>query len=177
MPMKSAFNLNHHVSLHTDTPSSPLNIFHAMRTAVTRKTTSGKYLLGEDEMITVDEAIKAVTINAAWQIFEENTRGSLEIGKLADFVILSKNLRTTKPNEWTDIKIHSTYLAGHKVDHSKWNFHKASLLAQLSYALLKQKLLSTQYIFIVISIILLILMLILRKIFIKKSNNKNILNG
>ena len=60
-----------------------------MCVAVTRKTRSGKYVLGHDEAITVDDAIKAVTINAAWQIFEEDTRGSLEVGKLADFTVLS----------------------------------------------------------------------------------------
>ena len=62
-----------------------------------------EYVLGHDEAITVDDAIKAVTINAAWQIFEEDTRGSLEVGKLADFTILSGKL---KKNPATRVEQH-----------------------------------------------------------------------
>ena len=69
-------------------PPSPLL---AIQTAVSRKTSSGR-ILGEDQVISVEEAIKAVTINAAWQMHAEKVIGSLEKGKKADFIIL-ENIR------------------------------------------------------------------------------------
>ena len=58
--------------------------------AVNRKTKSGK-VLGKEERITVYEALKAITINSAYQYFEENEKGSIREGKKADFVVLSNN--------------------------------------------------------------------------------------
>mgnify|MGYP001208820881 FL=1 len=133
MPMNSAKNLGQRFSLHTDSPSSPLDIFHAMQTAVTRSTQSGNYILGPDEQISVDDAIKAVTLNAAWQIFEEESRGSLEIGKLADFTVVSQNIRRIPPEHWTEIKIIDTYLEGNRVVHKKWTGRKINLFLQAAW--------------------------------------------
>ncbi len=130
MPVNSAIKAGHKVTLHTDSPSSPLGVLREMRIAVTRKTRSGKYTLGPDEAISVDDAIKAVTINAAWQIFEEDTLGSLEVGKMADFTILSKNLKTTPPEEWGSVEIKGTYLAGEPPKNEGFSMRKMHLMVQ-----------------------------------------------
>ena len=107
-----------------------------MRVAVTRKTRSGKYVLGRDEAISVDDAIKAVTINAAWQIFEEDTRGSLEVGKLADFTVLSKNLKNIPPEKWKSVEIVGTYLAGEPAVNQGWSWRKINLMIQTIWGMI-----------------------------------------
>jgi hypothetical protein len=60
----------------------------------------------------VDDAIRAVTIDAAYQMMSDHEVGSLEVGKLADFVVLEKNPRTTAPAQITDIKVLETWVNG-----------------------------------------------------------------
>ncbi len=136
MPINSAKKAGHRFTLHTDSPSSPIGVLREMRVAVTRNTRSGKYVLGHDETITVDDAIKAVTINAAWQIFEEDTRGSLEVGKLADFTVLSGNLKKIPPQEWKSIEIVGTYLAGEPTVTEGWSWRKISLMMQTAWGMI-----------------------------------------
>ncbi len=136
MPINSAFKIGHYATLHTDSPSSPIGVLREMRIAVTRKTRSGKYVLGPDERISVDDAIKAVTINAAWQVFEEDTKGSIEVGKLADFTVLSNNLTKTAPEKWEDIEIVETYLAGDIVVNSGWSWRKTSLMMKTIWSMI-----------------------------------------
>ena len=107
-----------------------------MRVAVTRKTRSGKYVLGPEETITVDDAIKAVTINAAWQIFEEDTRGSLKVGKLADFTVLSRNLKKIPPEEWKSVEIIGTYLSGEPAVNEGWSWRKINLMIQTIWGMI-----------------------------------------
>lgn len=136
MPINSAKKAGHRFTIHTDSPSSPIGVLREMRVAVTRKTRSGKYVLGPDEAITVDDAIKAVTINAAWQIFEEKTRGSLEVGKLADFTVISKNLKKTPPEEWKSIEIVGTYLAGEPPVNEGWSWRKTNLMLRTVWGMI-----------------------------------------
>ncbi len=136
MPINSAKKAGHRFTLHTDSPSSPIGVLREMRVAVTRNTRSGKYVLGHDETITVDDAIKAVTINAAWQIFEEDTRGSLEVGKLADFTVLSGNLKKIPPEEWKSIEIVGTYLAGESTINEGWSWRKISLMIRTAWGMI-----------------------------------------
>ena len=65
-------------------------MFETIWCAVNRKTSSGK-ILGEDERLNVIDAIKAVTINSAYQYFEENVKGSIKEGKLANLIIVDNN--------------------------------------------------------------------------------------
>lgn len=71
--------------------------------------------LGPDECISVTEALRCVTIDAAWQAFEEKSRGSIEPGKLADFVILDRNPLITPPGELRDLKVVETIIGGNRV--------------------------------------------------------------
>ena len=139
MAVNSAIKAGHTVTLHTDTPSSPLGPLRAMRVAIMRNTQSDQYILGESESISPMNAIKALTINAAWQIFEEHSRGSLEVGKLADFTILNKNLLKTPPQDWEKVKVDSTYISGTQVENKKWNARKVSLVLQTAWGMLVQK--------------------------------------
>ena len=79
--------------------------------AVNRLTTSGK-LLGPDERITPYEALRAITKDAAWQYFEEDRKGTLEAGKLADLVILDKDPLAVDPMNMKDIKVLETIKEG-----------------------------------------------------------------
>ena len=136
MPINSAKKAGHRFTIHTDSPSSPIGVLREMRVAVTRKTRSGKYVLGADEAITVYDAIKAVTINAAWQIFEEDTRGSLKVGKLADFTILSRNLKKIPPEEWKNVEIIGTYLSGEPAVNEGWSWRKINLMIQTIWGMI-----------------------------------------
>ena len=81
---------------------------------VTRKDSSS-VARGENQRISVDEAIKAWTLDGAYATFEENTKGSITPGKLADFVVLEKDPRKVAPDTIQDIVIEATYLGGEKV--------------------------------------------------------------
>ena len=71
--------------------------------------------MGPQQRISVKEALRAITIDAAWQNFEEELKGSIEVGKLADFVILTENPLTVKAANIKDIAILETIVGGHTV--------------------------------------------------------------
>ena len=83
-------------------------------TAVNRVTRSGK-VLGPDERLTPLEALRAITIDAAYQAFEERRKGSLEPGKLADLVVLSASPLDVEPDAIRDIEVVETIKAGRTV--------------------------------------------------------------
>ncbi len=95
-------------------PPTPLEGIYA---AVTRRTLDGKNPGGwiPEQKISVEEALKAYTINAAFASFEESIKGSLEPGKLADFVILEKDITTLDPAEIRTVKILKTVIGGETV--------------------------------------------------------------
>ncbi len=77
-------------SLHNDAPVVPPNVLFLIWSAVTRQSRSGE-VIGSEQRLTPAEALRAVTIDAAYQHFEEATKGSIEVGKLADMAVLSAN--------------------------------------------------------------------------------------
>jgi predicted amidohydrolase YtcJ len=83
-------------------------------TAVNRVSRGGE-LIGADQRVTPLEALKAITINAAYQYFEENTKGSIEVGKLADLVILDNNPLTVDPMTIKDVKVIETIKEGRTI--------------------------------------------------------------
>ncbi|TJY36136.1 amidohydrolase [Pontimicrobium aquaticum] len=95
-------------------PPTPLMGIYA---AVTRRTLDDKNPEGwvAEQKITVEQALTAYTKNAAYSSFEENIKGTLESGKLADFVIINGDLTTVNPNNIKDLKILETYVGGKKV--------------------------------------------------------------
>lgn len=89
-PLKGALDRGIRFSIHTDTYVTPIDGIQMIWSAVNRMSTGGD-IIGEDQRITPYQALKAITIDPAWQFFEEDIKGSLEPGKLADFVVLSDN--------------------------------------------------------------------------------------
>lgn len=89
-PARSALALDLPYTFHQDTPVLPPDMLHTVQCAVTRTTQSGA-VLGREECIASLEALRGVTIHAAYQYFEEGEKGSILAGKRADMVILSNN--------------------------------------------------------------------------------------
>ncbi|CDQ41610.1 amidohydrolase [Virgibacillus salexigens] len=110
-PAKTAFDKGLAVNFHQDSPVVKPDMLHAIWCAVNRKTRSGS-TIGEQECVTVYEALQAVTINAAYQYFEENTKGSIAIGKYADLVILDQNPLTANKEEINKINVLETIKEG-----------------------------------------------------------------
>jgi predicted amidohydrolase YtcJ len=84
---------------HLDAPVAFPNSMRVLSAAVTRRTRSGD-ILGPHHCVDVITALKAMTIWPAWQHFEEDIKGSIEVGKLADFVILSDDPTAWTPKRW-----------------------------------------------------------------------------
>lgn len=101
-------------TLHQDPPVKLPNQIIGIHTAVNRTTESGR-VLGEHQRISVMEAIKAVTINGAYQYFEEDTKGSIEAGKLADLVIVDKNPLEIPVEELETIQVLETIKEGKQI--------------------------------------------------------------
>lgn len=106
-PAGSALREGIRFTFHQDTPVVEPDMLETIWCAVNRITRSGA-LLGADERISVYEALKAVTVNAAYQYFDEDVKGSIEPGKNADFVILDKNPMKVSNEEIKDIKVMRT---------------------------------------------------------------------
>ncbi|MFZ2285717.1 MAG: amidohydrolase [Bacteroidales bacterium] len=95
-------------------PATPLEGIYG---AVTRRTLDGKNPDGwvPEQKITVEEALRAYTINAAYASFEEKIKGTLEPGKLADFVVLDRDITAIDPSEIRGVKVEQTWVGGRKV--------------------------------------------------------------
>ena len=102
--------------MHTDAPVSPLGSLHKIRVAVERDLWAEPgTILAPDERVDVETAIRAVTRNAAWACHSEHEIGSLEVGKLADFVVLEDDPRRVEATAISDIKISETWMDGAQV--------------------------------------------------------------
>jgi predicted amidohydrolase YtcJ len=101
-------------TIHNDSPVVPPDVMRLMWIAVNRKTRSG-YVLGPDQRATPYQALHAVTLGAAYQYFEEDTKGSITPGKRADLVILDANPLTVDPDAIKDIEIIETIARGETV--------------------------------------------------------------
>jgi predicted amidohydrolase YtcJ len=109
--INSAIQRNIPYAIHNDPPVTPPNALHSMWVAVNRLTTSGK-VLGLKERITPEHALLAYTREAAVVLGIEDQVGTLEPGKLADFVVLSENPLKVDPMKIKDIQIDTTVMNG-----------------------------------------------------------------
>lgn len=114
MPCGSAVATGMRISLHNDPPVTPEEPLRNISVAATRTAPSGR-VLGPEERLTVEQGIRAQTIDAAWQLFADNVIGSLEVGKYADLVVLSANPLTVPAEAIADLEVRATYLAGRQV--------------------------------------------------------------
>jgi predicted amidohydrolase YtcJ len=110
-PARSAQRRGMRFSLHNDSPVVPPNILFLIWSAVTRLSRSGQ-VIGPAQRLTAAEALRAVTIDAAYQHFEEATKGSIEVGKLADMAVLSDNPLRVAPEAIREIGVLATLKEG-----------------------------------------------------------------
>ncbi len=113
-PMKSARSLGLRPANHTDFNVAPLDQIFTIHTAVNRVSRSGQ-TIGADERITPLEALEAITIDGARLYGEEAKKGSIEVGKLADLVILSGNPLTVATTAIKEIKVLETIKEGRSI--------------------------------------------------------------
>ncbi|MEN8185178.1 MAG: amidohydrolase, partial [Myxococcota bacterium] len=104
-------------TIHCDAPVVPMEPLRLVWAAVHRRTRSG-FVVGEAERVPVEQALRAVTLDAAFQHFEEAERGSLAPGKLADLVILSRS-PLDDPETLDEIEVLETIIGGR----SEWQQH------------------------------------------------------
>lgn len=98
----------------SDWTVAPINPLLGIYAAVTRRTLDDKNPDGwiPEQKISVEEAIKAYTINNAYAAFEENLKGSIEVGKLADLVVLNEDILTIDPVKIKDVNVEMTVFDG-----------------------------------------------------------------
>jgi len=101
----------------TDWTVAPLNPMLSVYAAVTRRTLDGKNPNGwiPGEKISVEEAVRAYTIGSAFAEFQENEKGTITPGKLADLVILSRDIFNLDPAEIDKVKVVMTIMDGRVV--------------------------------------------------------------
>jgi len=114
MPCGSAVATGMRISLHNDPPVTPEEPLRNISVAATRIAPSGR-VIGPEQRITVEQAIRAQTLDAAWQLFADDVVGSLEVGKYADMVVLSADPRAVSPEQIADLEVRGTFLAGRQV--------------------------------------------------------------
>lgn len=98
-------------SLHSDYNVTPIHPLLSAQTAVTRIMRGNGEVLNADECVTTEQALTAITTDAAWQIHADD-RGTLEVGKRADYAILSDNPWTSDPHGWESITCSETRIDG-----------------------------------------------------------------
>jgi hypothetical protein len=110
-PLASALNRGIRFGMHNDSPVTPISPLLSVGTAASRLTSSGQ-VLGSEQAITVDQALRSMTIDSAYLAFEENLKGTLTEGKLGDVVVLEADPYEVYPTEIKDIPIAMTIVGG-----------------------------------------------------------------
>ena len=109
-PTRSAQDIGLRYSVHLDTPVTPMQPLQLLWSTVNRVTTSGA-VIGPEQRVSPTMALRAMTIDAAWQVFQEDRIGSLEPGKLADLVILSGD-PLSEQEDIRQLKVLETVIGG-----------------------------------------------------------------
>jgi len=114
---KSLFDSKAVVAFGSDWPVAPATPLEGIYAAVTRRTLDDKNPDGwvPEQKITVEQALTAYTKNAAFASFDEKIKGTLEPGKLADFVVLNDDITAIDPVKIRDVKVLKTFVGGKKV--------------------------------------------------------------
>ncbi|MEQ8575247.1 MAG: amidohydrolase family protein, partial [Fulvivirga sp.] len=101
----------------TDVPVEPVDPLASFYASVSRKTLAGTPEVGyePEQKLTREQALKSYTWNAAYSAFEENVKGSIEKGKLADFTVFSDDIMTIPENDILTTKVAMTIVGGEVV--------------------------------------------------------------
>jgi predicted amidohydrolase YtcJ len=111
LPLRAIFDAGINVANSSDFVYP--NFLHGVQAAVLREAGGpGGEIIGKEQAITVPEAIMSYTINGAWQDHQENIKGSIEVGKLADFCVLDGDILTIDPHHIKDLRNVITVVGG-----------------------------------------------------------------
>lgn len=113
-PTKSSLDRKMPFTVHNDAPVVPPDMIRLLWSTTNRKTRSGK-VLGDEQKISTYEALKAITINAAYQHFEDDIKGTLEVGKQADIVVLSEDPLDMDAKDILNIDVVATFSQGAEI--------------------------------------------------------------
>jgi predicted amidohydrolase YtcJ len=102
------------LAIHSDSPVTPLAPLFTAWCAVNRLTSSGR-VLGPDERIEVEEALRLITLGAAYTLKLDHLIGSIEVGKWADFAVLEEDPTSVAPERLKDIGVWGTLLGGRPI--------------------------------------------------------------
>ena len=102
-------------SLHSDDPVTEMNPLRCMENAVVRNMWRSDELLAPEERVPAAAALRAMTIDAAWQCHSDHEVGSLAAGKFADFVVLAEDPLTVAPETLGEIKVLETWVGGRQI--------------------------------------------------------------
>ena len=109
--VRVVLNSDHMFGLDPNTSLNPYNPFLTMYVAVTRRTEGGR-VIGPEQSVTREQALRMMTINAAYLTFDESRKGSIEVGKLGDLAILSDDLLTVPAERIKDVVPEATIVGG-----------------------------------------------------------------
>ncbi len=113
-PARWAIDHDVNFTVHNDAPVVPPDMMRLLWATVNRTTRSG-YVIGPEQRLSVMEALHALTLGGAYQLFEDDRKGSLRVGKQADLVILDANPVLVDAERLQDIQIVETYSRGRSV--------------------------------------------------------------
>jgi predicted amidohydrolase YtcJ len=103
----------------TDYPVEPVTPFRGLYAAVTRKSEDGRQEYFPEQKLSIDQAIAAYTTGPAFAEFQEKQKGRLQLGMLADFVVLDRDVTAIRPKEILGTKVLRTVVGGKTVYEAK----------------------------------------------------------
>src|SRR5690606_667749 len=109
--VKVAINADHMQGLDPNTSLNPFNPFLAMQAAITRRTEGGQ-VFGPEERVSREDALRMMTLDAAWLSFDETKKGSIEVGKFADLAVLTDDFLACPEDRIKDIRAQVTIVGG-----------------------------------------------------------------
>jgi predicted amidohydrolase YtcJ len=123
-PLNMLMKTGVRVAASSDTPVTYPNWRQGVQSALLREAKASGKVSGPEQRITIEEAIRMYTMNGAWQDHMENAKGSIEVGKLADFCILGEDILTIDPHKIKDIPVLMTIVGGEIVYDTGEGFSK-----------------------------------------------------
>lgn len=111
-PYRSAVESGVRLTSSSDAPVTAPNWRQGLSTMILRESKATRAVSGPDQTITLEQAIRTYTIDAAWQDFADDWKGSIEVGKVADFTIIEGDLETTDPQDIPSMGVLRTVLGG-----------------------------------------------------------------
>ncbi|MBN1643424.1 MAG: amidohydrolase, partial [Dehalococcoidales bacterium] len=114
-PLRAMLDAGIRVTDSSDAPVTYPNFLHGIHAAVLRESKATGDVIGAEQSITVREAVMNYTINSAWQDHQESIKGSIEVGKLADFCVLDRDILNIEPHSIKDLRNVMTIVGGRVV--------------------------------------------------------------